>query len=257
VDRFLGKEVFAREVKRVLRSQSFDYIYNLAFDDLQYKLFIPHLTGKKTLINSDNYLSKDPRYLEALRQNSEYLDLYDEIWFENGAKLAAAKQFSPKIIGKKGKLVPHFDAVTGLKSFGLIGKTFKQGDAEYMIADFFNGEYLDTMSLDSVLLPKEKYPYIVLPQISEEKKDLLLNQIRQLLKDNKTLYIFDIHRIMTDNDRADLKNYGVLVMHESYTALNMLIPYLGDRIHIDDAYSANQSALFKGLCKKEYSRDYM
>ena len=233
VDRFLGKDVFDHEVKRVMRSQSFDLIYNLAFDDLQYKLLMLHMSGKKILINMNNYQSKDPLYCKALEKDLEYLDLYDEIWFENDAKLEPAKQFSQKIIGTKGKLVPHLTHETDVQTTGWIGKTFKFGDDEFLITDHFKGEFLETTSLASVLLPKEAYPYIVPNQIKIENKELFLEQIRQILKEEKTLYVFDVHRILTGTDIANLKYDGVIVRHEGYTALNMLKPYLGEEIHLD------------------------
>ncbi len=244
-DSFLGKEVFEKEVKRVLRSQSFDQIYNLTFDSIQYKLFMFHAKGRKVVLNTGNYCSKDGMYMEALREDLRYMDIYDEIWFENDSKLEPAKAFSQKIIGKKGRLVPHLVAETDYEETGLIGKKFRSGDDEYFITDYFNGEFLDTTSLVSVLLPKEKYSYMVPGQIKNEDKDLLLNQIGQILKEKKILYVFDFHKLLSDADMAYLKYDGEVVKNESYTALNLLRPYLGEEIPMGSVcMSAEQPTIF-------------
>ena len=239
IDQFVDSKVFELECKRVLRSTEFDYVYNLAYNSVDYRLFMYHVKGHKILLSFDDY-SKENSYEGREKAQRDYLKMYSEIWMKNDTLLEAAKNYDAQTFNKKGRLIPEFKRDLCYPKHGLIGKEFTRNNEKYLITDYFRGECLDAVSIVSVLVPKDKYSYIVPGHIKSDKKIEFLEWLRKQLHEKKTIYIFDYFGVLSEGDIDNMKYDGTIVRHDGYSSYCYLKSYLGEEIKVDISFLCSE-----------------
>ncbi|MCM1272091.1 MAG: hypothetical protein NC225_03200 [Clostridium sp.] len=211
VEKFLGKDVFAKEAAKLFGSKCFDYVFNMKYDGIKWRLFIHALTGKKIFYNLDHYNNPSEWTVSKLK----HFGMYDEILFPNEDRLSQAEAFAPEVFCGKSCVLPP-PAVGMYENTDTID--IVEGETRFCLADTNIVSDEDSLDVLMVKYPKDKTEYVTIsPRCTELYAE---ERLKEILESGMCPIIFDFGRVLTKNEvTAGLDYYK---RYSSATALGNL-----------------------------------
>lgn len=230
VNKFLGSDVYIQEAKRLFGTRDFDYVFNMRFYGIKWRLLIHALQGRKIFYNFDSYNYSSSRSITKLEQ----LNMYDEILFPNYEICNMAIEFSSELFADKSYVVANVCAEAQEKTNAT---NITLGGEAFCIADTFTISGGDSINALMIKCPKEKTPYIIIdPRCTEL---YAAEQLKEILNKGIHPIVFDFGKILLDNRVINKIDYYV-----RYSSLGALSPILGDEIRLEpDTNVSGESSL--------------
>ncbi len=230
VEKFLGKDVYIQEAGKLFGNKNFDYVFNMKYDGIKWRLFIHALTGKKIFYNLDSYNNPSEWAVAKLK----HLGMYDEILFPNEDRLSQAEAFAPEVFEGKSYVAPS-------PSIGLGKNTdtidIEEDEKRFCLADTNIVSDEDSLSVLLVKYPKEKTEYVTIsPNCTELYAE---EKLKEILDRGICPIIFDFGRVLVKNDVAAGLDY-----YKRYSSSLALGKLTGQGILVEaDVQNSRESTL--------------
>lgn len=240
VERFLPHGLYAREVKRFFGDYSFDYVFNMKFDAVEWRLLLRQLPGKKVIYDLNDYMELGS---QELPNKVRDLDIYDEILFANRALRDAALAYAPKVFGMRAVVAPAIADAAAAETPELV----ELDGVSYVLADCGLKPQSMVNALTLLPLPGLGCPFVQLsPLLTAEEACGLL---RQALEKYPELTVFDPACVLTQRDLVPLRQLGTVWHHTHYRAYAALRALLGEELICSPAANVPESSILREILK--------
>ncbi|MDE6025501.1 MAG: hypothetical protein K2G45_08615 [Lachnospiraceae bacterium] len=197
---FLNSDIYVQETRRLFGIKRFDYVFNMKYDGIKWRLFIHALSGKKVFYNLDKYDNPSVWTLSKLK----HLSMYDEILFPNEDRRKLAIEMAPEVFGRISYVVapPRVCAEENVDV-----KHIMVGENRFCLADIniiSEGDLLDALVIK---YPEEKTPYVTIsPGCTEAYAE---ERLKEILNNGTCPIVFDFGRVLLKNEITDEVDYYI------------------------------------------------
>lgn len=223
IEKFINVNIIQDEIRRIFGQEQFDYIFNMKFDSIYWKLLINQMSGKKIYLDINNYNKTKSNQCLAKKK---YIKTYDKVLYLNKDSYLNNSH--------------SFERYTGFKKVIPFTQTRKNICEDKFVKGNFLGEECVVVPLNKSvdfdvyrvgMFEVDKMAYVVLDPFmtNDDAKKL----IEKNLDGEKKVFIFDFYNIINNRDVVTMDYSDTVYIIKEYIVFDGLRDYLKNEINVD------------------------